>query len=198
MTDAIAVNTYWTETLLKVGDITGADFSDTLLAPFTQKKLCEKAKGRWVGGMNWAFTYTYICGLVGAKEKGEKLGSDTCIHIYIHRHQSQDQGGHAGIVDVRVKQSSKAASLFCEYVCVCGSAHSYLRVVAWYVPCRLNRRHSRYFNEKKQQEREKLARKSGTIAFASFFLSLSLCLTWIGVWVGFVHSRFVCPHTRKT
>ena len=45
LTDAIAVNTYWTETALKLGDISGADFSDTLFDRFTQKKLCEKAKG---------------------------------------------------------------------------------------------------------------------------------------------------------
>jgi len=43
--DAIVNNAYFTETVLKVGSIEGADFSDTLLDRFVQKKLCEKATG---------------------------------------------------------------------------------------------------------------------------------------------------------
>ena len=43
--DAVINNGYFTETVVKVGSIEGADFSDTLLDRFAQKKLCEKAKG---------------------------------------------------------------------------------------------------------------------------------------------------------
>ena len=38
---------YFTETVSKAGSIVGSDWSDTLLRPDVQKKLCAKASGKY-------------------------------------------------------------------------------------------------------------------------------------------------------